>query len=106
MLQTIKYLVFLRSILASIGPIVFYSIGYGLACLFISVTMPYFSAIPWLIIAGLSIVYPVNRIGLTMLFAPLEYRLNNKLKLPENPVMKGNFKPIKDEDLYEVVEAT
>ena len=71
-----------------------YSVGYGIAALAGGATFSYFSAIPWLCIAGVSVVYPINKLGLTLLFAPIEAHLNRKLKIEENPVMRGNFKPI------------
>ena len=106
MLSTIKNKILIRSAVASVVPITAYSVGYGVAAVAGVATIPYFSAIPWLCIAGVSVIYPLNKIGLTLLFAPIESRLNSKLKIPVNPIIKGNFTPIEEEDLYEIVEVT
>ena len=37
---------------------------------------------------------------------PIESHLNAKLKIEENPIMKGNFMPIKDEQNYQIVEVS
>jgi len=49
-------------------------------------------------IAGLSIIYPVNQIGLGMLFKPIEYMLWRKLNTgAANPMICGNFLAIDKE---------
>ena len=63
--------IILRSILASIFPILLYSIGYGIAKLACTPTFAYGDMIPWLCILGISVVYPLNSIGLAMFFEPL-----------------------------------
>jgi len=98
----------IRPLLASVAPVALYSAGYGVARIAGLASIPYFSATPWMCLAGISLVYPVNHIGLAMLFAPIEYMLWRKLKIDAttNPMLKGNFLPVDKEDAYEVLEVS
>ena len=89
----IKDKLILRPLLASVAPITLYSAGYGIAKLAGLSTINYLSALPWMCIAGISLVYPINKIGLSMLFEPTEYMLYRKLKIDvtTNPMLNGNF---------------
>ena len=93
----IKNKIILRSLIASIAPVILYSIGYGITALFVDVSFPFFSLIPWLIIAGVSAIYPINRIGLVLLFEPASWMLRRSLKIDYNKLLDGNFARI-DED--------
>ena len=79
----IKKKILLRTIFASIAPVTLYSIGFGLYKLFsftgYNATMKYFNMIPWIVIGIISALYPVNYIGLWLLFAPIEGLVNKKL---------------------------
>mgnify|MGYP006103993313 CR=1 FL=1 len=70
----------IRPLIASMAPIALYSSGYGIAALAGKATIPFFSAIPWMCIASISLIYPINKIGLAMLFAPVESILYRLLK--------------------------
>jgi hypothetical protein len=57
----------------------------------------YFNYVPWFIISALSLMYPVNNIGLTLFFEPLFYIFWFLLKIDYNKTHQGNFARI-DED--------
>jgi hypothetical protein len=97
MANFVKDKIVLRTIVASVAPVSLYSAGYGIAALCGAATIPYFSAIPWLCIAGVSVVYPLNRIGLGLLFEPTEWVLHRSLKVENNKMMLGNFASIKED---------
>ena len=89
----------IRPLLAAIAPVALYSAGYGIAAAAGLASIEYFNAIPWMCLAGISLLYPLNRVGLAMLFGPIEYMLYRKLKIDvtTNPMLKGNFLPIDQE---------
>jgi hypothetical protein len=76
-----------------------YSVGYGIAAACGTVTIPYFSAIPWICIAGISVVYPLNKIGLSMVFAPTEWIIKRNLQVEYNKMLdpEGNFSRITED---------
>ena len=97
MSKFIKDKIILRSLVASVAPIILYSVGYGIASIFVDIPFTFFSAIPWLCIAGVSVIYPINRIGLGLLFEPTAWMLKRSLKIDYNKLFEGNFARI-DED--------
>ena len=97
MAKFVKDKIVLRTLVASIAPVSLYSAGYGIAALCGAATIPYFSAIPWLCLAGVSAVYPLNRIGLALLFEPTEWMLRRSLKVEYNKILDGNFARIEED---------
>jgi len=92
---------------ASIAPVSIYSAGYGLAAACGAATIPYFSTVPWLCIAGVSAIYPLNRIGLGLLFEPTEWALRRSLKVDYNKILDGNFARIEEDgQQYELITVT
>ena len=102
----VKNKLVLRPLLASVAPVTLYSVGYGIAKVAGLVTFEYFAAIPWMCLAGVSLLYPVNHIGLSMLFGPADYILHKKLKIDHNPILQGNFLPVEHETSYEVMKVS
>jgi hypothetical protein len=72
-------------------------VGYGVAALAGADRVPYFNVISWLCIAGISAIYPINKIGCALLLGPIDYMLWRNLKLDDNPRFKGNFGPIEED---------
>lgn len=93
----IKDKIILRSAVAFIPTVVWYSIGYGIASASGAISIPYFDPLAWIAIAAVCVVWPINRLPLMMLFEPIEYLCNrgllkNESRAPEkNPILKGNF---------------
>ena len=107
----IKYKVFLRSLVASIAPIASYSLGY--LCYWLSrgatreVQFKFADLRVWLGILGLSVLYPLNKVNLWVLFRTIQSVLNRKIRklvpsLEENAYLKGNYAPVDKEMQYEI----
>ena len=80
----IKKKILLRTIVASIVPVTLYSLGFAVLKLANLVNqfdfqMKYFSLVPWSVIGIISALYPVNYVGLWLLFAPVEAWIHKKL---------------------------
>jgi hypothetical protein len=97
MSEFVRNKILLRALVASIAPVTLYSVGYGFAALAGVATVPYFNMISWLAIASISAIYPINKIGCTMLIAPIDYIIWRKLRIDENKKFKGNFGPIEED---------
>lgn len=92
---------------ASVAPITLYSAGYGIAAACGAATTSYFSALPWLCIAGVSVIYPLNKIGLSLLFEPTEWLVRQTLKVEYNKILNGNFgRILEDGQQYELAKIT
>lgn len=100
----IKNKIIVRSLMSSVSPIILYSLGFVTYKIFDgSMEVPaqepleYFNSTAWLSILGLAVIYPINQICLWLLFRPIEMILDKKLHvdLTTNPILKGNFTPIK-----------
>lgn len=103
----IKNKIVLRSIFASISPVLLYTAGFHIAKATSAVfTAEYWNMSAWAAIAAMSILYPLNQISLWMFFKPIEYVLYRNLKVDvnHNPILKGNFKPVNEESSYEVAK--
>ena len=93
----IKDKLILRPILACIVPILLYSIGFGILSLSNVIQTSYFNYIPWICIGVISLIYPINHIGLFMLFEPFQWMLRRKLMIKYNKMFEGNFKKIEED---------
>lgn len=105
--QFVKDKIILRSAVASIVPIAGYSIGFGAAQLAGIKTGLFFAANPWIAIGVVSVVYPINRVPLWILFESVDAILTRKLrnddrKPEDNPILKGDFLPCQNEDAYQI----
>jgi hypothetical protein len=108
-LNLIRDKIVLRTSLALIAPISIYSVGHLSATLMGITTLPYFSQVLWLLIGGVSAIYPLNRISLAMLFEPITYLCDRQMKkdfrTPEkNPILQGNFASVHKENQYSVLD--
>jgi hypothetical protein len=107
MTSFVKNKIIIRTCVASIAPVTLYSIGYGIAALSGAASMSYFSLIPWLCIAGLSAVYPINKVGLSLFFEPAEWIIRKNLHIKYNKILNGNFGRIKEDgQQYEFINIT
>ena len=115
----IKNKIIIRSIIASIMPICLYSAAFGLYKIFLSFVAfglykifdetgawTYNNLYCWIGIGLISVIYPLNFIGLYLLFKPLEACFESKIRKGyrakgldqrPNPVLQGNFAPIHSE---------
>ena len=111
-MEFIKYKMIARSVCASIMPILIYSSAFGIYKITGDLDMwQYNNLYCWMAIMVSSLVYPINQVGLFLLFKPLDVYLKSKLKsevkaagknTKPNPILTGNFGPIKNEQSYEV----
>lgn len=113
MLDFIKYKVVVRTILASIWPIILYSIGFGLSKL-LQDSVSYFNFWSWITILLISVVYPVSQISLWLFFTPIKILIRRKLKknrLKKTSThdfvpfhKKGNYAPVQTEIQHEITK--
>ena len=97
MTEFVKNKIVIRTAVAAVAPISLYSAGYGVAAACGAASIPYFSAIPWLCIAGVSALYPLNKIGLSLFFEPTEWILRRNLHMKYNKILDGNFARITED---------
>jgi len=94
-------------------PITIYSLTFGIYKIFDTTgAWEYNNLYCWVAILLISVLYPLNQVGLFMLFWPLENLFESKIVSAaksagkydkENPILIGNFGPIDKEQSYEVV---
>ena len=101
---------FLRSIIAGIPTILLYTLGYfGAKLAEVEAPFEYFDQQAWAVIAAISVIWPINRIPLMILFEPLVWMCNRRImdndRTPDkNPILLGNFQSCRQEDKYEVLD--
>ena len=83
--------------MAAIVPVTLYSVGYAVAKMLGANDFAYYDIVPWVIIGAISLIYPVNKIGLGMLFAPMEWMLRRNLWMDFNKNIEGAFGPIEED---------
>lgn len=100
--------ILLRSLVAAIAPVTLYTLGFLIASQFYwGGEAEYFNQSAWMVIAEMPCIYPVNLIGLAMLFKPVDYVIYLILKIDRNKRFEGNFAPKKEESQnYELVNPT
>jgi hypothetical protein len=106
MLVFLRDKIIIRSLVALIGPLIIYSIAFGvLKSLDDSNTFKYFNMYAWLVLVGLSGIYPVNRIGLVVTLWPIERFLDWMMKVDStnNFALRGNYAPVKKDIMHEIV---
>jgi hypothetical protein len=104
-----------RSIVASIVPVSVYSVSYALLNFTGKADFDYLNMYALAVLAVTSFLYPLNAIGLFMLFTPLDIlweRLiikardkQGKDKKP-NPILIQNFGPINRQQSYKLTKVT
>ena len=94
-----------RSITALIGPTFLYSVGYGVCkALDLLKGTPFLNQHAALVLLGVSLIYPLNKIGLMITLKPIEAFFNYKLKVDpsKNFALRGNFAPVREEMQYQI----
>lgn len=110
-LEIIKFKIVLRSILAAIVPVILYSLIHLIILnLILDTKIKYFNMWSWIILGSLTLIWPLQNVGLFLLFYPLESFIKNKLR-KRSPTLKnkdgdiplipfsrrGNYAPVENE---------
>ena len=105
-LSFIKEKIVLRSLVALTGPLMLYSVGFGIVKALVSNnTFQYFNLNAWLVLGAVSFIYPINRIGLMITLVPIE-RLFNRIMKVDNTndfALRGNYAPVKKDLMHVIV---
>lgn len=97
MLKFIINKILIRSIVAIIGPAALYSLGFALTRPFLkSQSFTFFDPRAMIALLSVSIIYPLNKIGLMITLTPLEMMFDKALKMDNSKhfAQRGNYKPV------------
>jgi hypothetical protein len=90
---------------ALIGPLILYSVAFAITKVVDqSSTFQYFNLYAWLVLIAVSVVYPVNTIGLMITLKPIERFFDWMMKVDntDNFALRGNYAPVKKDLMHEI----
>ena len=107
MLDFIYYRLLIRPLVALVGPLIFYSIGFAIAKLFPHTeSIKYFNNYAIIVMLFISIIYPINKIGLIITLKPIEMIIDWTLKRTNDTsnqfAFKGNYRPIEKDIMHHI----
>jgi hypothetical protein len=105
-LSFIKDKIIVRSLVALTGPLILYSVGFAAAkALDGNNAFQYFNLNAWLVLVGVSCIYPVNKVGLMITLVPIERLFNWMMKVDNTDdfALRGNYAPVKKDLMHEIV---
>ena len=105
MLGFIYYRLLIRPLVALIGPLILYSIGFAIAKLFPHTeSIKFFNNYAMVVMLFISIIYPINKIGLMITLKPIEKIIDKVLKIDTSNqfAFKGNYRPIEKDIMHHI----
>ena len=107
MLDFIYYRLLIRPLVALIGPLIVYSIGFAIAKLFPTAeSIKFFNNYAMVVMLFISIIYPINKIGLMITLKPIEKIIDWTLKRTNDTsnqfAFKGNYRPIEKDIMHQI----